>query len=84
MEKINGYIIYWQIRYEIQEQKEVPVWYAGIYCPISRTDFILNSLYWRAFNCYTCAIILYLWYNLYSENSLINARDILVIPDDDC
>jgi hypothetical protein len=25
-------------RYEIQEQKEVPVWYTGIYLPISSTD----------------------------------------------
>jgi hypothetical protein len=25
-------------RYEIQEQKEVPVWYTGIYRPISNTD----------------------------------------------
>jgi hypothetical protein len=26
-------------RYEIQEQKEVPVWYTGIYRPISSTEY---------------------------------------------
>jgi hypothetical protein len=28
--KINGNSIYGKCRYEIQEQKEVPVWYTGI------------------------------------------------------
>jgi hypothetical protein len=28
-------------RYEIEEQKEVPVWYTGIYRPISSTDYTL-------------------------------------------
>jgi hypothetical protein len=27
----------WKCRYEIQEQKEIPVWYTGIYRPISST-----------------------------------------------
>jgi hypothetical protein len=35
-------------RYEIQEQKEVPVWYTGIYRPISSTGqfhiFIISTL----------------------------------------
>jgi hypothetical protein len=29
-------------RYEIQEQKEVPVWYTGIYRPISSTAVQVN------------------------------------------
>jgi hypothetical protein len=29
-------------RYEIQEQKEVPVWYTGIYPPISSTAYKIS------------------------------------------
>jgi hypothetical protein len=35
-------------RYEIQEEKDVPVWYAGIYLPISSNVFkrkILKTLF---------------------------------------
>jgi hypothetical protein len=32
-------------RYEIEEQKEVPVWCTGIYRPISSTDYIRGLLY---------------------------------------
>jgi hypothetical protein len=31
-----------KFRYEIQEQKEVPVWYTGIYRPISSTAYSLT------------------------------------------
>jgi hypothetical protein len=31
-------------RYEIQEQKEVPVWYAGIHWPISSTGYTRTSV----------------------------------------
>jgi hypothetical protein len=31
--------VYIDMRYEIQEQKEVPVWYTGIYPPISSTAY---------------------------------------------
>jgi hypothetical protein len=30
-------------QHEIQEQKEVPVWYTGIYQSISSTGFYLNN-----------------------------------------
>jgi hypothetical protein len=35
--RLNGYSSTDKCRHEIQEQKEVPVWYTGIYRPISST-----------------------------------------------
>jgi hypothetical protein len=42
VEKINGCSIFDKCRYEIQEQKEVTVWYTGIYRSILSTTLNLK------------------------------------------
>jgi hypothetical protein len=39
-------------RYEIQEQKEVPVWYTGIYGPISSTGWFFQTANGERVLCY--------------------------------
>jgi hypothetical protein len=39
---INEYNTVDKSRYEIQEQKEVPVWYTGMCWPISSTGYVIN------------------------------------------
>jgi hypothetical protein len=41
IKNINRLVYIDKCQYEIQEQKEVPVWYTGIYRPISRTAYRL-------------------------------------------